>query len=76
MATTGSLDVNMTPFGNMINNSSELGASVTGGVSDQGNLIGTAIGIAIAVGLLFGVILLVLGYIVKLIKGVKGVKHA
>ena len=76
MATTGSVDVNLTPFGNMINNSTELGSEVTGGVADQGALIGLAIGLAIAVGLLFGLIVIMLGFIVTLIQKVKGVKRA
>jgi hypothetical protein len=76
MASVGTLDINLSNFGDMVNNSSKLGSEVTGGVADQGSLIGLAIGIAIAITLLFGVILLVLGYIVKLIKEVKGMKHA
>jgi len=76
MATTGSLDVNLTNFGEMINNSSDLGAEVTGGVADQGDLIGLAIGLSIAIGLLFGVVILLLGFIVTLIKKTKGVKKA
>ena len=76
MATTGSLDVNLTNFGEMINNSSDLGAEVTGGVADQGDLIGLAIGLSIAIGLLFGVVILLLGFIVTLIKKTKGVKQA
>ena len=76
MATTGSVDVNLTKFGGMINNSSELGADVTGGVADQGDLIGLAIGLSIAIGLLFGVVLLMLGIIVTLIGKTKGLKKA
>ena len=76
MATTGSVDVNLTKFGGMINNSSELGADVTGGVADQGDLIGLAIGLSIAIGLLFGVVLLMLGIIVTLIKKTKSMKKA
>ena len=76
MATTGSLDVNLTPFGDMINNSSLLGAEVTGGVSDQGDLIGLAIGLSIAIGLLFGVVVLLLAFIVTLVKKTKGIKRA
>ena len=58
MATTGSVDVNLSKFGGMINNSSTLGAEVTGGIADQGALIGLAIGLSIALILLFGVIFL------------------
>jgi len=76
MATTGNMDINVTPYGEMVNKSALLGSNVTDGVADQGSLIGLAIGIAIAIALLFGVVFLVLGYIVKLIKEVKGVKSA
>ena len=75
-ATVGSVDVNVEKFGNMINNSTDLGAEVTGGVADQGDLIGLAIGLSIAIGLLFGVVILLLATIVTLIKRVKGLKSA
>ena len=58
MATTGSVDVNLSKFGGMINNSSSLGANVTEGIADQGALIGLAVGLSIALVLLFGVIFL------------------
>lgn len=73
---SGTIDVNMDNFSTMVNKGGELGANVTTGVSDQGNLIGIAVGITIALSLLFGVVFLILGYIVKLIKEVKGMKHA
>ena len=60
----------------MINNSTELGADVTGGVADQGDLIGLAIGLSIAIGLLFGVVILLLATIVTLVKKTKGVGKA
>ena len=75
-ATTGSVDVNVEKFGNMINNSTDLGQEITGGVADQGDLIGLAIGLSIAIGLLFGVVILLLATIVTLIKRVKGLKSA
>ena len=76
MATTGSVDVNLTNFGEMVNNSASIGAGVTSGVADQGDLIGLAIGLSIAIGLLFGVIVLLLGFIVTLIRKTKGIKNA
>ena len=76
MTTTGSVDVNLTPISNSINSASTLGANVTGGVADQGDLIGLAIGLTIAIGLLFGVVALMLVLVVKLIRQVKGIKHA
>ena len=63
MATTGSVDVNLTPIGNILNNTTETGASVTSGISDQGDLMGTAVGITIAVLLFVGLITAVLGII-------------
>jgi len=59
MATTGSVDVNLTSYGNMVNNASNLGAEVTGGIADQGALIGLAFGLVIALGALFVVVYLV-----------------
>ena len=44
MATTGTVTVDLNQFRDMINNSSQLGESVVGGVKDQGDLIGLAIG--------------------------------
>jgi len=76
IATTGSVDVNLDKFGNMINSSSGLGSNVIGGVEDQGDLIGLAIGLSIAIGLLFGVIILLLATIVVLIKRTKGIGKA
>jgi len=74
IATTGSVDVNLDNFGNMINESSELGANVITGVSDQGDLIGLAIGLSIAIGMLFGVVLLLIGIIITLVRRTKGLK--
>ena len=76
MAVSGSVIVDLNNFRDMINNSSDLGAEVTGGVADQGDLIGLAIGLSIAIGLLFGVVILLLGFIVTLVKKTKGVKNA
>jgi len=76
MATSGSVDVNLEKFEDMINNSSNLGAEVTGGVADQGDLIGLAIGLSIAIGLLFGVVILLLAFIMTLVKKTKGIKRS
>ena len=76
MGTTGSVDVNLTPYGYMVSNSADIGAKVITGVRDQGDLIGLAIGLTIAIGLLFGVVILLLGLIVVLIRKTKGLKHA
>jgi len=75
-STTGSVDVNLDNFGSMINNSSSLGANVTSGVEGQADLIGLAIGLSIAIGLLFGVVILLLGFVITLIQKTKAVKKA
>ena len=74
--TTGAVDVNLTPIGQTINNTTLLGAKVVGGVADQGDLIGLAIGLTIAIGMLFGVVIAMLVFIVVLIRKTKGIKHA
>ena len=76
MATTGSVDVNLTAIGNTINNSTALGNYVMAGVRDQGDLIGLAIGLAIAIGLLISLIFLVISIIPRLIAKVKGIRRA
>jgi len=75
MATTGSIDVNLTPYSNMINNTSSLGANVTQGVADQGQIIGLAIGLVIGLGLLFGLIMFVYGKLTGIVSATKGLKH-
>lgn len=76
MATTGSVDINLTAFGGTINESTWLAADVVGGVRDQGVLIGLAIGLTVAIGLLIALIFLVLSIIPRLIATVKGLKRA
>lgn len=76
MATTGSVDVNLTAIGNTINNSTTLGHLVVGGVRDQAGLIGLAVGLAIAIGLLIGLIFLVISIVPRLIAKVKGIRRA
>lgn len=74
MATTGSIDVNLTAFGSTINASTGLASDVVGGVADQGELIGLAIGLTISIGLLIGLIFLVIGVIPRLLKAVKNIR--
>jgi len=76
MATTGSVDVNLTSISNTINNSTTLGHLVMAGVKDQGEIIGLAIGLALGIGLLIGLIFLVIGIVPKLIAKVKGIRRA
>ena len=63
MATVGSVDVNLGNIGDIVNNTTETGAAITGGVADQGDLIGLGIGIAVA----FGAIAVGLGAIIGII---------
>ena len=76
MGTSGSVSIDLSEIGSIINNSTTLGDFVMKGVKDQGGLIGLAIGLAIAIGLLIGLIFLVIGVIPRLIKGVKGIGNA
>jgi len=74
MGTTGSVDINLSEIGGILNNSTALGDLVMKGVKDQGELMGLAIGLAIAIGLLIGLIFLVIGVIPRLIKVVKNIR--
>jgi hypothetical protein len=76
MATTGSLDVNLTPYSTMVNNTALVGAGVTQGIADQSAVIGAVIGIVIAIGLLFGLVFLGLSKIMEVVKKTKGLKSA
>ena len=76
MATTGSIDVNLTSFGGTVNAATGLAADVVGGVKDQGELIGLAVGLSIAIGLLIALIFLVISIIPRLLAAVKGLKRA
>ena len=76
MGTIGTFELNLTNLGSSVNNGVRIAEGVTGGVADQGSLIGLAIGISIAVLLLFGVVLVVINFIPQLIGKVKGLKHA
>ena len=76
MATTGTIDVNLTAIGGTVNASTGLGAEVIEGVKDQGEIIGLAIGLSIGIGLLIGLVFLVIALIPALIKKVKAFKKA
>ena len=76
MATTGSVDVNLSEIGRIVNAGTTLGDLVMRGVKDQGEIIGLAIGLSIGIGLLIGLIFLVIALIPALIKKVKAFKKA
>lgn len=68
------MDLNLSKFGAILNQSTRLADSVTAGVAEQGGLVGLAIGLAIALGLLIGLIFLVITVIPRLIGKIKGIK--
>ena len=74
LATTGSFDFNLDKVSNLTNNTTSLGANVTGEVAAQGDLIGLAIAISIALTLIFGVVFLAIAFLPKLLGKVKGLK--
>ena len=74
MATSGSIDVNLTPISNTINNSTNMASEVTGGIADESDDIGTAIGITISVMFYIGLIVVVLGIIFLIFNWVKSIK--
>jgi len=74
MATSGSIDVNLTKISNTINNSTEMAAEVTDGIAEESDDIGTAIGITISVLFYIGLIVVVLGIIFLIFNWVKSIK--
>ena len=74
MPTSGSVDVNLDIIGNIVNNSTSVGAEVTGGVADQGDIIGLGIGLALAFGFIAGAILAVFGIIFVIFNFTKKLK--
>ena len=71
MATTGSVTIDLNNLRDIINNTTTTGEYVTEGVSDQGDLMGLAIGITIAILMLVGAITAVLGIIFLIFTFVK-----
>ena len=59
-STTGSVDINLTPYGATVNSAAQLAENVTSGITTQGTLIGTVLGIIVALGFLIGLVGLVL----------------
>jgi len=76
MTTTGSIDVNLTPYGNTVNNSAQLAADVTAGVATQGSLIGTVMGIIIALTFLIGLIVLVFSFLFLIFRKINELRGA
>ena len=74
MATSGSIDVNLGNISDTINNSTLMGSNITGGIADESDDIGTAIGITISVLFYIGLIVVVLGIIFLIFNWVKSIK--
>jgi len=74
ITTGGDVNVSLTNFQTMINNSTTLADLVMGGVADQGELIGLAIGILLAVTLLFGLVFSIINAAPRIIESVKRIK--
>ena len=74
MATVGSVDVNLDTVGNILNNSTSVGAAVTGGVADSADLIGLGLGLAIAFGFIAAAILAVFGIVFVIFNFAKRLK--
>ena len=74
MPTTGSVDVNLSTIGNIVNNSTSVGAQITGGIADQGDIIGLGIGLAIAFGFIAAAILAVFGIVFVIFNVAKKLK--
>ena len=74
MVTTGSVDINLTPISNTVNNATDLADKVTKGIADQGTDIGEAVGITITVLFYIGLIIIVLGIIFLIFNWIKSVR--
>ncbi len=62
-STAGTVTIDLNNLRDIINNSTLVGARTTGGLADQGDLIGLAIGLTIALSLLAVAIGVILGLI-------------
>jgi len=74
LTSTGSIDVNLDNISDTINNSTKMAGEVTGGIADESDDIGTAIGITISVMFYIGLIVVVLGIIFLIFNWVKSIK--
>ena len=74
MATVGSVDVNLDNVGDIVNSSTLTGALIIGGLADQGDLIGTALGLIVAFGFISGAILAVFGVIFVILRFTKRIQ--
>jgi len=74
LATSGSIDVNLDNISDTVNNSTKMAGEVTGGIADESDDIGTAIGITISVLFYIGLIVVVLGIIFLIFNWVKSIK--
>jgi len=63
MGTVGTVSIDLNNIRDIINNSTLTASGTVGGVADQADLIGLAVGIAVAVTLLIGAIAGVFGFL-------------
>ena len=74
MATTGSIDVNLTKISNIVNNSTETGAGITEGIADESDDMGEALGVTLTVLFYIFLVVVVLGIIFLILRWVKNVR--
>ena len=72
-STVGSVSLDLNNISDIINNSTLVGARTTGGIADQGDLIGLAVGLtialtllAVAIGVILGLIFVIFAFAKKL----------
>jgi hypothetical protein len=68
------VNVNLSYFSLMANNSSKAGAGLTSGIASQSSIMGLALGITVVISLVMGVVLLSLYGVVQGVKTVKKVR--
>ena len=74
MATVGDINIHLDNISDIINNSTDMAGKVIGGIADESDDIGTAIGITISVLFYIGLIVVVLGIIFLIFNWVKSIK--
>jgi len=76
MATTGDININLTPYGDTVNSAATLAENVTAGIQTQGTLIGTVMGIIIALTFLIGLIALVFSFLFLIFRKINELRGA
>lgn len=76
MGTTGTFTLALNNLRDVTNFSIQTAEEVIEEVANNGDLIGLGIAVALALTLIFGVVFLVIGFIPKMLKAIKGFKRA